>query len=85
MLGTSQGVLQLVHVPAEAAALCLQPVPVDGQLGRAGLLLLQTLRDARKLSLQLATGLLQLDAVLLGRLGRLLLLGGRGSQRQRYR
>lgn len=85
MLGTSQGVLQLVHVSAEAAALCLQPVPVEGQLGRAGLLLLQTLRDARKLSLQLATGLLQLDAVLLGRLGRLLLLGGRGSQRQRYR
>lgn len=80
MFGRGQGVVQLVDVLAKAAALCLQTLPVDGQLGRAGLLLLQTLRDAGKLSLQLTTGLLQLNTVLLRRLGSLLLLGG--SQRQ---
>lgn len=43
VFSSSQSVLQLGNVSAKAAALCLQTVPEDGQLGRAGLFLLQTL------------------------------------------
>jgi len=35
LLSGGEGVLQLVHLQPEAAALGLQPVPVHDQLGRA--------------------------------------------------
>lgn len=43
-LGGSQSTLQFLQVSSEAAVLCLQPLSVVGQLGRARLLLLQALR-----------------------------------------
>lgn len=73
-LGRGQGAVQIVQVSSEAAALRLQPVPVEDQCCRAGLLLLQAVREVRQLALQLPPGLLQLGAALLGRLDVLLLL-----------
>lgn len=69
-----QGALEFLQVSPEEAALGLQPVPVESQLGGAGLLLLQTVRQARQLKFQISLGLLQLDAALLRCLGALLLL-----------
>lgn len=72
--GCSQRALQVVQVSPEAAALGLQPVSVEGQLGWAGLLLLQTVRQVQQLVLQLTPGLLQLDTMMHRPLGALLFL-----------
>lgn len=78
-LSSRQHAPQSLQLSPEAAALGLQPVPVQGELGGAALLFFQTVRQARQLPLQLVPGLLQPGTALLGLLDALLLLGVNGK------